>query len=184
LQLQPLPSGPELAEEVWGYLMERLRSSYLESEAAGITTEMFDAVLGSNVGSPLDIQRRLVALQGFLGLADAAALSSANKRIANILRKAPDFPADIRSERLAAGAEQELFTKLLALEAEVAPLFAAREYAAALSRLASLRQSVDAFFDGVMVMVDDVAVRNNRLALLLRVRQLFLQVADLSRLPG
>jgi glycyl-tRNA synthetase beta chain len=117
-------------------------------------------------------------------LPDAAALSSANKRIANILRKAPAFTADIDGARLGAGAEQELFAKLLALEAESAPLFQNQDYAAALSRLASLRQTVDAFFDGVMVMVDDIAVRNNRLALLQRVRQLFLQVADLSRLPG
>jgi glycyl-tRNA synthetase beta chain len=184
LRLQPLPSSAALAEEIWSYLMERLRSSYLENDSAAITTEMFDAVLGSNVRSALDIQRRLAALQGFLGLADAAALSSANKRIANILRKAPDFPVLIDAMRLGAGAEQELYAKLLALEAEVAPLFQKREYAAALSLLASLRQTVDAFFDGVMVMVDDIAVRNNRLALLQRVRRLFLQVADLSRLPG
>jgi glycyl-tRNA synthetase beta chain len=184
LRRQPLPSTPELAEEVWSYLMERLRSSYLENESSGVTTEMFDAVLGSNVGSALDIQRRLTALQGFLGLPDAAALSSANKRIANILRKAPEFPAAINAERLGTGAEQELFAKLLALEAESTPLFQKREYAAALSRLASLRQTVDAFFDDVMVMVEDAAVRNNRLALLQRVRQLFLQIADLSRLPG
>jgi glycyl-tRNA synthetase beta chain len=184
LRLQPLPSGPELSEEVWSYLMERLRSSYLESTAAGVTTEMFDAVLGSQVCSPLDIQQRLQALQGFLGLSDAAALSSANKRIANILRKAPQFAATIAEERLGAGAERELFAKLVMLEGEVAPLFARRDYAQALSRLAGLRQTVDAFFDGVMVMVEDVAVRDNRLALLQRIRQLFLQVADLSRLPG
>jgi glycyl-tRNA synthetase beta chain len=184
LQLQPLPSSATTVEDVWSYLMERLRSSYLESESSGITTEMFDAVLGGTVCSPLDIQRRLQALQSFLGLDDAAALSSANKRIANILRKAPPFAAAIATDRLGAGAEQELFRKLLVLEDEVAPLFQRREYAAALSRLAGLRQAVDAFFDGVMVMVEDVAVRDNRLALLQRVRQLVLQVADLSRLPG
>jgi glycyl-tRNA synthetase beta chain len=145
---------------------------------------MFDAVLASNSGSPLDIQRRLLALQDFLRLPDAAALSSANKRIANILRKAPSFQGGIELERLTEGAERSLFRELLVLEAEVAPLFQRREYAVALSRLASLRQSVDGFFDSVMVMVEDIAVRNNRLALLHRVRQLFLQAADLSRLPG
>ena len=182
--MQPVKAPAETAEEVWGYLTERLRSYYLEGETAGITTEMFDAVLGGNPRSPLDIHVRLQALRQFLTLPDAAALSSANKRIANILRKT-SAPSDaVAQERLVDGAELQLFSKLVGLEAEVDPLFQARDYAAALSRLAGLRQTVDAFFDGVMVMVEDAAVRNNRLALLQRIRGLFLQVADLSRLPG
>ncbi len=184
LRLQPIASNNATAEEVWSYLMERLRSSFLESDANGITTEMFDAVLGSNPRSPLDIHMRLQALRDFLALPDAAALSSANKRIANILRKAEGLSTPVAAERLADGAERQLFAQLVAMEQEVNPLFQRREYAAALSRLAGLRQAVDAFFDGVMVMAEDTALRNNRLALLQRVRGLFLQVADLSRLPG
>jgi len=184
LRLQPVAGSAETAEEIWTYLLERLRSSYLENAAAGITTEMFDAVIASNPRSPLDVHLRLAALRDFLLLPDAAALSSANKRIANILRKTAAATDAVVVERLVEGAEQQLFSKLLSLEREVNPLFQAHQYAAALTRLAGLRQSVDAFFEAVMVMVEDAAVRNNRLALLQRVRGLFLQVADLSRLPG
>jgi glycyl-tRNA synthetase beta chain len=184
IQLQPVGSSPEGTHEVWTYLLERLRSSYLENESAGISTEMFDAVVASNPRSPLDIHARLMALRDFLRLPDAAALASANKRIANILRKTTAAGHTVLEERLVDAAEQQLFSELLSMEQEVTPLFLARDYATAFGRLAGLRQAVDGFFDKVMVMAEDAALRNNRLALLQRVRGLFLQVADLSRLPG
>ena len=88
---QPVESTPEIADEVWTYVMERLRSSYLEGETGRtVTTEMFDAVLASRTQSPLDIDVRLRRSSGFLKLPEAASLAAANKRIANILRKAPD----------------------------------------------------------------------------------------------
>ena len=183
---QPVPAPAETVGEIWGYLMERLRSSYLEEDAPlAITTEMFDAVLASRSQSPLDIHRRLQALTQFLAMPEAQSLSAANKRIANILRKAPDdISGAVETSRLHEGAERALFEHVIATERAVNPLLARREYAAALTQLASLREDVDRFFDGVMVMADDPEVRLNRLALLVRLRGVFLQIADLSRLPG
>jgi glycyl-tRNA synthetase beta chain len=90
----------------------------------------------------------------------------------------------VDTSRLQDGAERQLFEHVLSMERAVNPLFARREYAQALTQLASLRDDVDRFFDSVMVMAEDADVRANRLGLLLRLRGLFLQFADLSRLPG
>ncbi len=183
---QPVTAPAETAGEIWDYLMERLRSSYLEDDSPlRITTEMFDAVVASRSQSPLDIHRRLEALVTFLALPEAQSLSGANKRIANILRKAPDdISGAVDSNRLQDPAERALFEHVIATERAVNPLLARREYGAALTQLASLREDVDKFFDGVMVMAEDNEVRLNRLALLVRLRGVFLQIADLSRLPG
>ncbi len=176
--------GDPAAAEVYDYIMERLRAYYLE-DGSGITTEMFDAVLARRPGSPLDFDVRLKALAGFLTLPDAASLASANKRIANILRKAGDALAPrVDPARLHHAAELELARALEALREDVENLLAERRYEAALRRLATLRPQVDAFFDGVMVMADDPALRANRLALLAALQRLFLETADLSRLPG
>jgi len=186
VSLQPVKALDNVGEEIWGYLMERLRGSYLE-EAAGrsITTEMFDAVLASKPHSPLDIDIRLQALEGFLTLPEATSLAAANKRIANILRKATgDLSGAVETARLQDGPERQLFEHVVSMERAVNPLFSRREYTGALTQLATLREDVDRFFDSVMVMADDPEVRANRLGLLVRLRGLFLQVADLSRLPG
>ncbi|HEY4368418.1 MAG TPA: glycine--tRNA ligase subunit beta [Steroidobacteraceae bacterium] len=184
--LQPVAAAPEVVSDIWAYLMERLRSSYLEAGTGrAITTEMFDAVLASRPHSPLDIDQRLRALESFLALPDAESLAAANKRIANILRKAPtDTSGAVETERLEDPAERALFEHVVSMERAVNPLLARREYAQALTHLASLREDVDRFFDSVMVMAEDAALRANRLALLVRLRGLFVQIADLSRLPG
>ena len=183
---QPVEKKPETVEEVWTYIIERLRSSYLEGESdRAVTTEMFDAVLASRTQSVLDIDVRLRALERFLKMSEAESLAAANKRIANILRKAPDeVTGAVDTSRLQDGPERQLFDHVLSMERAVNPLFARREYAQALTQLASLRDDVDRFFDSVMVMAEDAEVRANRLGLLLRLRGLFLQFADLSRLPG
>jgi glycyl-tRNA synthetase beta chain len=186
VSLQPVPPPENVSEDIWGYLMERLRASYLE-EAAGraVTTEMFDAVLASKAHSPIDIDVRLQALEGFLALPEAASLAAANKRIANILRKATgDLSGAVETARLQEPAERQLFDHVVSMERAVNPLFSRREYTSALTQLATLKDDVDRFFDSVMVMADDPDVRANRLGLLVRLRGLFLQVADLSRLPG
>jgi glycyl-tRNA synthetase beta chain len=183
---QPVKAGDDVAADVWSYLMERLRGIYLERADNTITTEMFDAVLAANPRSVTDIDVRLRALQTFLALPDAVSLAVANKRIANILRKVEtiDSFGAVDSQRLSEPAERQLFEHVMSMERAVNPLFARREFGAALTHLASLRQDVDQFFDKVMVMAEDPEVRANRLALLVRLRALFLQVADLSRLPG
>src|SRR5262245_1427507 len=183
---QPVEKKPEVVEEVWTYIVERLRSSYLEGDGERtVTTEMFDAVVASRTQSILDMDLRLRALERFLKMSEAESLAAANKRIANILRKAPgDLTGAVDTSRLQDGAERQLFEPVLSMERAVNPLFARREYAQALTQLASLRDDVDRFFDSVMVMAEDADVRANRLGLLLRLRGLFLQFADLSRLPG
>jgi glycyl-tRNA synthetase beta chain len=183
---QPVEKKPEVVEEVWTYIVERLRSSYLEGDGArAVTTEMFDAVVASRTQSVLDMDLRLRALERFLKIPEAESLAAANKRIANILRKAPgDLTGAVDTSRLQDGAERQLFEHVLSMERAVNPLFARREYGQALTQLASLRDDVDRFFDSVMVMAEDADVRANRLGLLLRLRGLFLQFADLSRLPG
>jgi glycyl-tRNA synthetase beta chain len=184
--LQPVDTGNSIVNEVYDYIMERLRGYYLEGDTGlTITTEMFDAVLENRPSSPLDFDQRLRALEKFLKLGDAQSLAAANKRINNILKKTEVAVGnEVDSEKLIEPAESILYEQLQQAEHDTAPLFAARNYQDALARLATLRAAVDQFFDSVMVMADDASIRSNRLALLSRLRRVFLQVADLSRLPG
>jgi glycyl-tRNA synthetase beta chain len=178
------PPAAVVAAEVYDYVMERLRAHYLEANL-GITVEMFDAVLDRRPASPLDFAARLTALSEFLRLPDAPALAGANKRIANILRKADAAGGGaLRADLLQQPEERQLAAALEAVRPGVEALLGGRDYTAALSELARLRPAIDAFFETVMVMHEDAAVRTNRLALLAGLRALFLRVADLSRLPG
>ena len=180
------------ASEIYDFLMERLRAYYLDSAGAppmpgqaAVTTEMFDAVLAARPGSPLDFDARLKALSTFLELPESASLTAANKRIANILRKANMTPpAEVDVLHLRESAEVRLFDSMRALRDAVATATAQHEYAGALGRLAQLRPAVDAFFDQVMVMDENPQLRANRLSLLAQLQGLFAGVADLSRLPG
>jgi glycyl-tRNA synthetase beta chain len=175
-----------LAGELYDYMMERLRSYYLEG-AGGIraTIGEFESVLEKRPASPLDFHRRLEAVQRFSKLPAAESLAAANKRVANILRQAclTEAPA-ADPARFVEAEEKILFERVETLAREVGPLLEERRYDMALERLATLREPVDAFFDSVMVMADDDALRQNRLALLARMRNLFLHTADLSRLGG
>jgi glycyl-tRNA synthetase beta chain len=185
-QAAPVLDSARLNDDVYDYIFDRLRAYYLEGNPGfGVTVEMFDAVLATRPGSPLDFDSRLRALGEFLSLPDAASLAAANKRIANILRKATE-PVDdhVDANLLRDPAEQVLGEQVAAMARQVAPKFAARDYTNALRQLAALRKAVDDFFDSVMVMADDPALRRNRLALLKRMQGLFMHVADLSRLPG
>jgi glycyl-tRNA synthetase beta chain len=173
-----------LTEEIYGYMMERLRAWYLEG-TAGISTEMIDAVLDTKQASPLDFDRRLRALAAFLKLPDAAGLTAANKRIANILRKAGEAPSPrVDPGLLADPDERQLAAEVEALRQDVERLAGEQRYEEALTRLASLRPAVDGFFDRVLVMAEDARLRANRLALLAALSRLFLHMANLSRLPG
>jgi glycyl-tRNA synthetase beta chain len=194
--LQPV-QGATAANDVWDFIVERLRAYFVD---AGASTEMFDAVRASEPVSPLDFGARLNALVAFLALPEAAALTAANKRIANIIRKstsvAPDPdrqtaapPATPQAELLREPAEKALAEALSDALPDVERALARhdagrRDYQAALTRLAQLRPAVDAFFDSVMVNAEDPALRNNRLALLTQLRGLFTRIADLSCLPG
>ena len=172
----------EVASEVFRYITERSRRYFLDRDPS-LATETFDAVLAGNPSSLVDFDRRLAAVQAFISLDAAASLASANKRIANILRQAGADPgADVNKKLLQDPAEEALYSALGSVSEAVRPMIEGREYAEALSALAGLREPVDRFFEDVMVMVDDEALRNNRLALLGELRKLFLHVADISRL--
>jgi glycyl-tRNA synthetase beta chain len=165
------------------FILDRLRAYYLE---AGFDVQNFDAVMARLPTRPLDFDQRMHAVQAFRQLPESDSLAAANKRIRNILRKAQEngisFPAACDTRLLQEPAERELAQALANLEADVQPLFDRREYTQALRRLATLQAPVDTFFDSVMVMSDDHALRNNRLALLNDLSELFLQVADISLL--
>ncbi len=169
-------------DNVFGYIMDRLRGYYQER---GVQVDLIDAVLATRPLRLLDIDRRIQACQTFRQLPEAESLAAANKRISNILKKTEQvIPDRVDPARLTDTAEKELAGELEAMSAAVLPLLDAGDYASALTRLAGLRSSVDAFFDQVMVMVDDDAIRANRLALLKNLGDLFLRVADLSRLQS
>jgi glycyl-tRNA synthetase beta chain len=176
----------QLATEVYDYIVERLRAYYVEGTAdITVSAEAFDAVLATRPASALDFDARLRALVQFLQLPDAASLAAANKRIANILKKVAEPVGEtVDASRLIDPAEQILAEQVEAIAREVEPKFVARDYTSALQQLAALRRAVDDFFDSVMVNADDPVLRANRLALLNRMRGLFMRAADLSRLPG
>jgi glycyl-tRNA synthetase beta chain len=171
------------ADEVYDFIAERLRGILLEQP--GTTPEMLDAVLANRPRSPLDTVTRLAALKEFLLLPDAVVLAAINKRIANILKKthvSPDWAVD--PEGLSEAAERGLHHALKELRDPVLDATKQRRYADSLQALAGLRAPVNDFFDRVMVMDENTAKRNNRLALLRDVQALLGGVADLSRLPG
>ena len=171
-----------LDDELYAFVSDRLRP-YFQDRDPGLSAETFEAVMVRQPPSLLDFDRRLAAVQTFARLEQAASLAAANKRIANILRQAND-PAGLKVNKklLQDDAEVALFKSLQAAREKLDPLLAVRRYADALNELAGLRDPVDRFFDEVMVMADDAAVKDNRLALLGELRALFLQIADISRL--
>ena len=167
-------------ETVFDFMMERLRGYYLDQ---GIHSDTFEAVLECRPTRPLDFDRRVRAVGAFRELPEAASLAAANKRIRNILRKIDTvLPFEVCLDLLTEEAEQALAGRLVELSSEVIPLMEAGLYGEALNRLASLREPVDTFFDQVLVMAEDTAVRDNRIALLNELSSLFLRVADFSRL--
>lgn len=180
-ELQPIDK--EVGGDIVEFLVDRLRGYAMDRFS--VTAEMFDAVRERSPASLLDFASRLLAVREFVKHESAESLAAANKRIANILRQA-EFDgggaAGVSSDLLAETAESSLASAIDDARSSVGPLIDERDYAAALTRLAELRPSVDAFFDDVMVMVDDEAVRRNRLQLLAGLRDLFLRVADVSRL--
>ncbi len=167
-------------ESVITFIYERLKGYCLEQ---GFTADEFDAVLSVKPEEPYDFLCRLQAVQSFRSLPEAASLAAANKRISNILKKSDNKAAEKIGD-LVEAAEITLLASAEQAEQEIAPLLKENNYPAALNRLASLRTEVDTFFDDVMVMCDDLELRANRLALLNKLGNLFLQIADISKLQS
>ncbi|MCH8542268.1 MAG: glycine--tRNA ligase subunit beta [Alcanivorax sp.] len=172
----------DAAAQALEFINGRYRAMYQE---LGIDTQVIRAVQAVAPTQPLDFDRRVRAVAAFRQLPEAAALAAANKRVANILAKLAQAPGDeIDGALLDEPAEQALTDAVVNAYAQSEPLVEQGDYGAILALLAELREPVDAFFDQVMVMADDPAVRDNRLALLSFLRDLFLQVADISELGG
>ncbi len=179
-QYQALPNGEAVVAEVFDFMLERMRYYCLD---AGISADVFDAVHALRPTRPSDFLQRLQAVTKFRDMPAAQSLAAANKRITNILRKAEEQVSEqIADNLLHEAPERALAEALYAAAADVQPLLAERNYSQALVRLAELGGSVDAFFDAVMVMADDQALRRNRLALLNNLSGLFLRVADVGLL--
>lgn len=184
IALEQQPAGTrdqDTLDALWGFVLERLRGHVLEQ---GYTAEQFEAVRANAVSRPLDFERRLKALRGFADSAAATSLAAADKRARNILRQASTVAEALIVARLEHPAEKALASAIDAAEAALLPLRREARYDAMLERLSGLKQPVDDFFDGVMVMDENPVLRNNRLALLTRLDALCREVADLSQLPG
>ncbi|HEF8771324.1 TPA: glycine--tRNA ligase subunit beta [Providencia stuartii] len=169
-----------VVDDVVEFMLGRFRSWYQE---LGYSIDTIQAVLARRPTAPADFDARVKAVSHFRTLEDAAALAAANKRVSNILSKSNEKLSDkVLASVLKAPEEVKLATHLVVLQEKLEPMFAERNYQEALVELASLREVVDAFFVGVMVMDEDEAVRVNRLTLLSQLRELFLKVADISLL--
>ncbi len=177
-----LPSGVAAAptDELYDFVLERMRGYYSD---LGTPPDHFVAVLEVRPGSPYDFHRRLAALREFVRLPDSAALAAANKRLRNILRKSVEPIADqVQPWLLREPSERALHDALQGAARDNFLALKEHDYVQALQRLARLRREIDAFFADVMVLVDDAALRGNRLALLNRLHTQFLAVADVSQL--
>jgi glycyl-tRNA synthetase beta chain len=162
---------------VFDFMLERFRAWY---QSDGVTADVFQSVMELKPVSPMDFALRVNAVDQFSRLPESASLAAANKRVSNILQKQPSGKGAVDVALLVEPAEKALAQSIDNMAAQVEPLFAARDYAKGLAQLAAMKTTIDQFFDEVLVMADDVALRDNRLALLGRLRSLFLQVADIS----
>lgn len=179
-----------LLDELHAFIVDRMKAYFLEGRAPGlehgsITAEIFESVRARKPVSPLDFHQRLTAVCRFMQHDAADSLTLANKRIANILKSADAEPgATIDPKLFDADEERDLHAALGAITPAHRKHLKRREYATILEDLAALKEPVDAYFDAVMVMVDDAKIRRNRLNLLSQLRELFLDVADLSCIPS
>ncbi len=167
-------------DEVLAFILDRLKSHAADQ---GIETNCFHAVAAGRMGSVADFLRRAQAIQAFADRPEGVSLAAANKRASNILKQADgDVFGDVNESLLKDSEESALFQTLLKLETGLRKQLEGGEYEAALGALSELRDPVDRFFDAVMVMADDKDLRQNRLALLARLRGLIADIADLARL--
>ncbi|HEY0065116.1 MAG TPA: glycine--tRNA ligase subunit beta [Telluria sp.] len=168
-------------KEVRAFMLDRLRGILRER---GFTPNEVEAVLVDDLDRLHDIVQRLEAVQAFAALPESASLAAANKRITNILKKTDAAIGDVSEALLQEDAEKALFAAVQRVRPQVDAAFGARDFAGTLKTLAQLRDDVDAFFNGVMVMAEDVALRNNRLALLSSLHAMMNRVADISKLAA
>jgi glycyl-tRNA synthetase beta chain len=175
-------SGGEAANvvgAVFDFILERSRGYFTER---GIGPDVVEAVLSTRPTQPLDLARRVQAVAQFADRPEARALAAANKRIANILRKAEEDLADASADALCEAEELALAAAVESVERRSEPLLEKGDYAPYLGELASLHTPINAFFEAVLVMAEAPALRRARLALLARIQRMFLRVADVAHL--
>ena len=170
-------TNQNVVADVVDFMLGRFRAWYQDE---GIAVDVIQAVLARRPTRPADFDARVRAVSHFRTLDSAEALAAANKRVSNILAKADAAIGEINLTACVEPAEKALAEAVLALRTEVQPLIAQGDYTTVLDKLANLRAPVDSFFDNVMVNAEDPALRQNRLAILNTLQDLFLQVADIS----
>jgi len=173
-------SNKTVATDVFDFLLGRFRPWYQDQ---GISVDVIQSVLARSPSKPTDFDQRVKAVQSFKSMDSAASLAAANKRVGNILAKSDEeISGDVDETLLQEESETTLYRLVKQTESVVKPLIAHGDYSDALRHLSELKEPVDAFFEQVMVNADDDKVRINRLNLLFRLRQLFLEIADISLL--
>ncbi len=184
LAAQPFAGNANFSDpvsDVQAFVYDRLRGLLRER---GHAQDAVEAVVAQAPDRLDDIAERLDAVKAFAALPEAASLAAANKRITNILKKNEGVHGEVRPELLQEAAEQRLYGAMTDTRAEVDRAFAAGDFSGTLKALAALRDDVDAFFNDVMVMADDAALRANRLALLNALHGMMNRVADISKLAA
>ncbi len=167
-------------------MLDRLRGILRER---GFSPNEIEAVVAQNPDRLDDIVQRLEAVQAFAALPESASLAAANKRITNILKKNEEAVSQVAAggvnvALLQDEAEKKLAAAVSRVQPEVDAAFAKGDFTSTLQTLAQLRDDVDGFFNDVMVMAEDVALRNNRLALLSSLHGMMNRVADISKLAA
>ena len=176
-----LQKSDSVADDIFDFMLERFRALYLED---GVPSEVFQSVHALKPTVPLDFHYRILAVHNFSALEQANSLAAANKRVSNILDQVTmdDSSIELNEGLLVEDSEKTLAENLTRIMLDVAPMFENHDYTKGLEVLALLKNDVDSFFDSVLVMSDDDALRANRIALLRKLRGLFLKVADISYL--
>jgi glycyl-tRNA synthetase beta chain len=169
----------DASQALMDFIDERLSGNLREQ---GYSAQEVDAVLALHPPRLGDVPKRLQAVRAFAALPESPALAAANKRIANILKKAGEVDAHVNTALLSEDAEKRLHAAMQQLLPPSEAQFKSGDYTASLQTLAALRAPVDAFFEGVMVNADEMDLRLNRQGLLKMLHVAMNRVADLSRL--
>jgi len=183
-QFVAVPNFKDPTAEVTAFMLDRLRGMLRER---GFSVNEIEAVVAQNPDRLDDIVQRLEAVQAFAALPESVSLAGANKRITNILKKNEEALAQattVKAELLQDAAEKALHAAMGRVAPEVDAAWAKGDFSATLKTLAQLKEEVDAFFNDVMVMAEDIALRNNRLALLSSLHGMMNRVADISKLAA
>jgi glycyl-tRNA synthetase beta chain len=183
-QFVAVPNFKDPTAEVTAFMLDRLRGMLRER---GFSVNEIEAVVAQNPDRLDDIVQRLEAVQAFAALPESVSLAGANKRITNILKKNEEALAQattVKAELLQDEAEKALHAAMGRVAPEVDAAWAKGDFSATLKTLAQLKEEVDAFFNDVMVMAEDIALRNNRLALLSSLHGMMNRVADISKLAA